>query len=45
MRVVRKILVAIAATTLSVGLIAISAPAADADSSWGNRGNPFTTTP
>jgi Spy/CpxP family protein refolding chaperone len=37
MRVLRKVCAAAAAAALSVGLIAVSAPAADADTSWGGR--------
>jgi hypothetical protein len=37
MRVLRKVAVAAATAVLGVGLIAISAPAANADSSWGPR--------
>ena len=40
MRVLRKVFVTMAAAALSVGLVAISAPAADADSSWGSRTSP-----
>ncbi len=43
MKVLRKVCATIAAATLSVGLIAITAPAADADSSWGGRGGNFST--
>jgi hypothetical protein len=37
MRVVRRICIAAAAAAVSVGLLGITAPAAEADSSWGNR--------
>jgi hypothetical protein len=40
MRVLRKVTVTLATAALSVGLIGMSAPAADADSSWGGRGGP-----
>ena len=46
MRVLRKVAAAAATAVLSVGLIGISAPAADADSSWGGRGStPPSVTP
>ncbi len=45
MRVVRKVCVTAVAAVLSVGLIAISAPAAEADSSWGGRGLPIVGGP
>ena len=41
--VLRKVGITLAAAAMSVGLIAISAPAADADSSWGTRGVPSGT--
>jgi hypothetical protein len=37
MRVVRKICIAAATAAVSVGLLGITAPSAEADSSWGNR--------
>jgi hypothetical protein len=40
MKVLRKVCATAAAAALSVALIAISAPAADADSSWGQRHGP-----
>ena len=43
MKVLRKICATAAAAALSVALIAISAPAAEADSSWGGRGIPLST--
>ena len=38
--VLRKASITLAAAVFSVGLIAISAPAANADSSWDTRGVP-----
>ncbi len=38
--VLRKASITLAATVVSVGLVAISAPAASADSSWDTRGVP-----
>jgi hypothetical protein len=43
MKVLRKVCATAAAAVLSVALLAISAPAADADSSWGQRGTPSST--
>ena len=43
MRVLRKVTITVATAVLSMGLIAMSAPAADADSSWGGRGGPAAT--
>ena len=45
MTVLRKVCVTLAAATLGVGLVAVSATAASADSSWGGRGTPVSTTP
>jgi len=43
MTILRKVCATIAAATLGVGLIAMTAPAAEADSSWGGRGGLFGT--
>lgn len=43
MNVLRKACVTLAAAALSVGLLGITAPAANADSSWGYRGQPTGT--
>ncbi len=43
MKVLRKVCVTIAAATLGIGLVAVSATSAEADSSWGNRGTPFSS--
>jgi hypothetical protein len=41
--VLRKVGITLAAAAVSVGLLAISAPAADADTSWGTRSQPSGT--
>jgi hypothetical protein len=40
MSVLRKVCLTLAAAAVSVGLLGITAPAADADSSWGSRTPP-----
>jgi hypothetical protein len=43
MKILRKFGISVAAAALSVGLLGLSAPAAEADSSWGGRGAPVRT--
>jgi len=43
MNVLRRVCITVAAAALSVGLLGITAPAANADSSWGFRGMPAGT--
>ncbi|WP_257866226.1 hypothetical protein [Nocardioides marmotae] len=37
MSIVRKVGITVAAATVSIGLLAVSAPAAQADTTWGYR--------
>jgi hypothetical protein len=42
MNVLKKICLTLAAAAVSVGLLGITAPAAEADSSWGGRKAPVS---
>ncbi len=43
MKILRKVCIGVASAALSVGLLGLSAPAAEADSSWGGRVGPVRT--
>jgi len=43
MKILRKVAAVAATAALSMGLVAISATAADADTSWGGRPTPYSS--